>query len=346
MHVAALPLRSSDTGVFDWHLINFFTCISFTAVPFFFMMSGYLLLTDEKTKDISTLLKVRLPRLILPLIFWSVTAIIVQLYYSGTLSAGNVFQRCVDALSAPAAVHLWYVYTLIGIYLVSPILYGGLNNLSRGGHIRVLTIILFVALKSILQAISPSFLDRFFEIKLISQMGFFENHLCTFVLGYYLGKPNKKIPGGILILISAMLIGIITFGTVFLSRAHGSYMQDFQNQSAGFEVLLAACIFILFKQTVNKKSRFLSRVPLIPLSLSIYMMHNILLFALEQEEYIAKTFSDTILTSLFIYVVCFIVTKTLATIKPLCFLTTGIPYKKASKTCNWIYTFKKDASLK
>lgn len=65
MHTAAGPLRAGiNTG---WHLLNVCTSLAFTAVPLFFMMSGYLLMTSRKTADISVLLRHRLPRLVVPL---------------------------------------------------------------------------------------------------------------------------------------------------------------------------------------------------------------------------------------------------------------------------------------
>lgn len=339
MHVAAFSLRAGISA--DWHFINGLTSLAFTAVPLFFMMSGYLLLSNEKTADVRALLKHRLPKLIIPLIFWSLVAIITRLYCTDALSGSNIFDACVSALASPAAVHLWYVYTLVALYLISPILYGGLKNLSRGGHILVFTICALVSVKPALQALLPASFDRFLEIKFITQMGFLGNHLCTFILGFYLGKFRKKIPNAILIFSIVFCLAVIIFGTFRLSLTE--YNQTFQNQSAGWEIFLAAAIFLLFKQIANKKSKILSRASLIPLSLSIYMMHNILLYAMEREEIIAKSFGETLLNSIAIYAICFIVTKTLATIKPLCYLTTGLPYKKASKTCNWIYTFKKPA---
>lgn len=46
MHTAAGPLRAGiNTG---WHLLNVCTSLAFTAVPLFFMMSGYLLMTSGK----------------------------------------------------------------------------------------------------------------------------------------------------------------------------------------------------------------------------------------------------------------------------------------------------------
>lgn len=59
MHTAAQPLRMTVNS--DWHAMNIITCFAFTAVPLFFMMSGYLLLNSEKTADISFLVKKRLP---------------------------------------------------------------------------------------------------------------------------------------------------------------------------------------------------------------------------------------------------------------------------------------------
>ena len=47
MHTAAGPLRAGVNT--DWHLLNVCTSLAFTAVPLFFMMSGYLLMTSRKT---------------------------------------------------------------------------------------------------------------------------------------------------------------------------------------------------------------------------------------------------------------------------------------------------------
>ena len=60
MHVAADPLRLPLCT--EWQFINIFTCIGFTAVPLFFMMSGYLLLSNSKTEDIWQEAMQRLPK--------------------------------------------------------------------------------------------------------------------------------------------------------------------------------------------------------------------------------------------------------------------------------------------
>ena len=88
MHTAAGPLRAGVNT--DWHLLNVCTSLAFTAVPLFFMMSGYLLMTSRKTADISVLLHHRLPRLVVPLAGWTVVAVLWQALPGHTLTPGAI----------------------------------------------------------------------------------------------------------------------------------------------------------------------------------------------------------------------------------------------------------------
>ncbi len=110
MHTAAGPLRAGiNTG---WHLLNVCTSLAFTAVPLFFMMSGYLLMTSRKTADISVLLRHRLPRLVVPLAGWTVVAVLWQMFLAHTLTPGAIWAQFVTALHGPVMVHFWYLYTI------------------------------------------------------------------------------------------------------------------------------------------------------------------------------------------------------------------------------------------
>lgn len=336
MHTAAGPLRAGMNA--DWQFIDLLTCFSFTAVPLFFMMSGYLLLTSEKTADVSVLLKKRLPKLVVPLVGWTVVAILWNLYSSGTLTLRAFGTQLVSALQTPAAVHFWYMYTLIALYALSPFLYGAIRSLDQKGQRYLLALIALVTLRSVAADFLPKTLDPLVSIDLIDKLQIFGGHLCTFLLGYFLGSFEKKLGSGKLLACIAALLAVIAAGTWYLSAKTGSFDQTFQNQSTGFEVLLAACLFLLFKQRCNKKSRFLARVPLVPLALPIYMMHNILLSMFYSVGLVPVSFADTLLLTLANLLVCFLVMKTVMTVKPLCYLSSGMSYADACKSCNWVYT--------
>lgn len=340
MHVAAGPLRSS-LGL-EWQFINIFTCIGFTAVPLFFMMSGYLLLSNPKTENMNVLFKKRIPKLLLPLIGWTVVALLWL--FLQDKSPANLFERLITSLKSPAYVHFWYVYTLIAIYIISPVICAALRTLDKKSHILIFIIAIIPSVQYIMQVLLPASFNRFIDFDIISKLTFLDGHLNTFVLGYYAGNLKKKIPNWILLVSGGLLIAVISFGTYYLTVKNGFFDQTFQVQAQGFEVLLAAIIFIFFKQNFNKESKFYKNVPIIPLALSIYFMHNILLSVMSYvmpSFFPITTFFGTVFITLLNLLICFITMKTVATIKPICYLATGIPYKSACTSCNWIYTYNK-----
>ena len=164
-------------------------------------------------------------------------------------------------------------------------------------------------------------------------------HLCTFVLGYYLGSLKRRIPNWILASGALSLWVVISLGTYWLTVQKGEYTSTFQSQSAGFEVAFAACIFLLFRQNA-KPSAFFRRVPVVPLSLPIYLMHNLLLAAFQTAGHFPRGFFSTARMTAVNFILCFLAVKTAATLKPVCYLLTGMRYTAACESCNWIYTYR------
>ena len=336
MHAASSLLRGEMN--IGWHITNSITSLAFTAVPFFFMMSGYLLLSSDRTLDITVLVKKRLPRLIIPLAGWTVVAVAWQLLFAFDIKL--FFEKLVSAFNSPAAVHFWYMYTLIALYMISPLLRGALKSLDRRGHIYVFILAAAVSVHAMITALLPDSIDRYMQIDIINKLTVFSGHLSTFVLGYYLGSLKKRIPDLILVVTALLSWAVITVGTFVITKNHGEYIQTFQNQSKGFEILLASSLFLIFKQNFNKESRFLKTVPVVGLSLSIYFMHNILLSMMYTAGVSVNSFVDPLWITPVNFVICFLVLKTAATVKPLCFIATGIEYKAACNSCNWIYTYR------
>ena len=338
MHVAAQPLRGVMGG--EWQVLNVLTSLAFTAVPFFMMMSGYLLLSGERTADISLLLKKRLPRLLVPLLFWTLVVVFYLMYRWHETTFAEFWARFLPALHKPAWIHFWYMYTLVALYVISPVLSVALRNLNRQGHLFVLSIIGLITLKAVLVAFFPQWSATYLNIDLLNKLTFFDGHLATFILGYYLGKSDRRIPNGALLLGAFALLAVITVGTSLASASAGGYDPRFQTQSAGLEVLLAACLFMFFKQTCNRPRKVLSRVPVVPLTYAIYFMHNILV-GIMQEQHPTVTLWETLWMTAVNFVICYFVTKTAATVPGLCYAVTGLSFKEACRSCNWVYTFKR-----
>ena len=148
----------------------------------------------------------------------------------------------------------------------------------------------------------------------------------------------------LLVLGAAGTLAVISVGTWLLTVRTGEFNQNFQNQSSGFEIVLAACIFLLCKQTCNRPPRAWVRAALgsvVSLSMAIYLMHNIFLSMLYSVGVSPRSFGGTVGVTLLVFAACFAVTKTVATVKPLCYLATGKTYAEACRSCNWVYTFRR-----
>lgn len=335
-HAASGLLRGTLNR--DWHFSNLLTCLCFTAVPLFFMMSGFLMLSGKKSMDIDFLLKKRVPRLLVPLCAWTVIALLWQAWQVRSFSGFR--SGLVAALSTPTWTHFWYMYTLLALYVLSPILCGAMHSLDKKGHTFVLVLALLPTAQTILRLLLPERLTVYINLDIIDKVTVYGGHLSTFVLGYYLGNGKKRIPNGFLLLAAGVLLGIITFGTYRLTRQAGQFMQAYQSQASGFEVLLAAVVFLLFKQNADHESRFLKHVPIVPLSLSIYLMHGILLSVMAA-FFTISSFFDTVCATVLNFALCFVTMKTAATVKPLCYPITGLPWSAACERCNWVYTWRK-----
>jgi len=103
----------------DWlHVPSLFNSLSRCAVPLFVMFSGALILKERvEIIRVSEIVR-RILKVLVPLVFWT----IFYLFYSAYVLGGNVEWHVL--LGHPAFYHLWFVYMIIGIYLILPVLQG------------------------------------------------------------------------------------------------------------------------------------------------------------------------------------------------------------------------------
>lgn len=52
-------------------------------------------------------------------------------------------------------VHFWYLYTLIALYVLSPILYGGIRTLGKSGRVYLFVLAAAVSVHTVLLTVLP-----------------------------------------------------------------------------------------------------------------------------------------------------------------------------------------------
>ena len=174
-------------------------CLSFVTigVPLFFMTSGSLLLQSSKVDEpIRVFLKKRLARVGLAFVFWS-AIYFVWSYYA--LHVPLTFYSVTQALLSGGAYNqFWFIYALMGLYLITPILRMVIKS-SKREMLRYL-IILWV-----LAAFVPPLLRLATGLGIDNTLLLFGGYIGYFVLGLYLMGVKIK---------TKLLIGFLSGGII------------------------------------------------------------------------------------------------------------------------------------
>ena len=102
------------------------------AVPLFMMASSYLLFPLKY--DTRTFFRIRFVRVCIPLIVWVLLYALIPFYGSAEgFDRGGNLQRLLVNFN-PHAGHLWFIYMLLGVYLLMPLLSPWIEKVSKKGE--------------------------------------------------------------------------------------------------------------------------------------------------------------------------------------------------------------------
>ena len=114
-------------------------------------------------------------------------------------------------------------------------------------------------------------------------------------------------------------------------------------QNGGWELLLAACPFLTAKQTLDRPRR-IRNLPGVALAMPIYLSHNLILSYLNWKYLRPDRFLEVAALWAMTAVISWFVSKTLTTVPGLCWLSSGMTFKKACAEANWIALVRKTAA--
>lgn len=258
LHVAA-PYASSglenDILNTDFWIGNVLNSFSRVCVPLFVMISGAFLL--GRNEPYAFFYRKRAARVLWPLVFWSGVYILylflMQYIGSGELQVLPVINRL---LIGKPFYHLWYMYMLIGLYLITPIINRAIQSLALEELKRTAYIMLAVG-----------FLINLWNVYFKNESIFilwFAEYIGYFLMGYVMINSQKKWSSISLLAVygaSSLLIAAMTY--FFKSPFFYNYL---------FPLVTVASltIFKLFTQR-SFHDNWLSRFS--KLTLGVYLIH-------------------------------------------------------------------------
>ena len=287
-HVSAIPLqRFAEVSLRDWSAANIFNVVARSCVPLLFMVSGALLL--PRKESLWDFYRKRFQRVLFPFLFWSVLYVLWKygcfsfaggvMPWGGKTCLGDyTFFNAIKAivmwiLTRPAEYHLWFMYELFAIYLLTPILRVLVDG-AREQHLWYLVGIWFV--------FGP--LQRAVEFRLqydlIFDLGYLTGYIGYFILGYLLTRIRITKP---MIMGAAVVYVVMAYYTINATAVYtireGKLVDYFQYLLSWNVVLLAASLYILLKSLAD----WVFRVPrprlakfagqLTAASFGVYLVH-------------------------------------------------------------------------
>lgn len=255
-----------------WLSGNLYEALSRVSVPLFVMISGALMLRSEKKIAYREFFQKRLSKILIPLIGWSIIYYIYKVYMGIFPLSGIEFGKLF--LNSGISVHFWFLYMILGIYLITPLVKLLINHATRRDieYFLVLWVIASVIFKFVLY---------FFDIKIRIELNFVTNYVGYFVLGYYLSHFDIRKSWRVLSYFGTIVGLFLTFFLtyVFTVRNDGGLEEFWYEYLSPNVWLVSIGIFLFFRYALpsgmNRVPRALAIIS--RTSFGIYLVHMLVM---------------------------------------------------------------------
>jgi surface polysaccharide O-acyltransferase-like enzyme len=286
LHVAA-AIDSLVYSQNEWIASNIFVSLTRWCVPVFIMLSGILLLDTTKEYSNKVFFSKRLSKIALPFIGWSLLYQ-VRFYRDEIIQTKSfpIVKMLTGIIEGPVSVHLWFIYLLIVLYLIIPIIKEYIKNKSMD-ELKNIIIVWFII---------NSF--DYFCIFCLGINSGLHGYLITLlysgylVFGYYIATYPVQITNKVLV--------VMLFAIILITIAGNHFVKYNQILSEGaFNDFLSPNIIIMsgLIVTLVKNNCFLSEKPInkiqglyrallayfTKISYGIYLVHLVILSILSTQ---------------------------------------------------------------
>lgn len=298
IHVAALAIR--QTVDYGYEIAMIIDAFSRVAVPIFFMISGYLMIQPQKTVTLQMSWSKTKQRVLRPLVFWLGSYFLFSLgfylWQFGSITPAVLFERF---FSGETIYHFWFLPTLAGYYLATPLFNRFVRN--RSPKFIWLAIIASFILGFAMQIISVWQINvLWIVLKIFGFSGYY-------LFGYLIReqKWQLSLPKGV----GGYILGsTVTLGTFYVMYQVLTLTQAINLITDNFFppiILASLCIFsslIHRHYQMNQLTRCIMSVS--PYTFGIYLVHVAILTVLS--NLVTFTFWPMITNSLFLIVSVFV----------------------------------------
>lgn len=288
IHVSAGWLESSPVGTADWHALNTWDGLCRWAVPVFVMCSGMFLLDPKRSLPLPRLFLGHFLRMAVALLVWGVAYHLLYQLLAGTLSLASIPYALYAVILGNTEAHLWYLITMMGLYLLTPLLRAFVRGASRGDFhwcfliygLFMLALPLFLRLRgSQTVALYADRLSLNFTLAFppLAYVGYF-------LAGYYLKTYTLgRLAEGIVYVLGIAGAVATVAGTTLLSHRAGGLDVTLYSYLTPNVAAMAVAVFVLFRYVLgisDERSRKQRVSGMAACGFGVYLCHVVFLILL------------------------------------------------------------------
>jgi surface polysaccharide O-acyltransferase-like enzyme len=295
LHTAVLKWYSTPVNTFNWQVMNIYNGLTRWPIPVFVMISGVFQLRPVSSmaqplrckEEYRIMLKKRLLRLIYAIVFWTIV------YNGGDLLTRRFVRhepvRLIEVLTVPLKIlfgpgwhHLWVLYMIIGLYLLTPLVRIFIAHAEKS-HLKCFLILSgvigsgFPFLNFLLGKIhGASAYKIYFPVPELS------GYLGYYVAGYYFANNTiKKRTRAVFYSMSVIAVIGAVLGTAYLSLKNNRPEEFLYGPLLPATMLVSFSIFLIFKQAFGSKRFSQKQIQALcgisGCTLGVYLLHDLVL---------------------------------------------------------------------
>ena len=279
IHVAAQNWYGTNISSMEWDIFNVFDSVVRWAVPVFVMISGALFLSKEQ--PISKLYKKNILKILIILAIWTTINTVFKVLTTQGFTTIKAFM--LDLATGP--VHLWFLYMLIGLYMVVPFLQRIVADQKTMNYFLLLSLIFAFTIPKLIyifSIFSPHIAEIITSKISLMRLDMVLGFTGYFVLGYKLSQMTLKSKTRIIIYLLGLFGAIFTIvATILLSNHDGSPNAVFYDNLSLNVAAMSVAVFVYAKYHVKQSQRSIKYHKTLSLfarcSLGVYLVHMMVL---------------------------------------------------------------------
>lgn len=283
---------------FKWIVADIMFCLSKTAVPIFLLLSGALLLNKKEAhKDwIKRILHIIVLIACWAIIYKCESLINAPNKFSFLEACKILLQSVVDSIAILPSWHMWYLYVLLGIYLMLPFLRKMSQNMDKKDCI------VFVVIWLIFSGFIPYYNSIFTGKEIVLNnniwLGIFGSYITLYVMGYIITRitvSKKNVIIATIILIFSLMINVIV---TYIKSQEAQMAVRIFDSALVMPVMITACSMLYIARALDNYIKFESgRISNIlaeigKCTLGVYLVHPIILRTMYANKLFMKYFGN------------------------------------------------------